>query len=149
MSAFADDEDSFLRFARRADPDVTGGTFVPRRLYGEYLEFLLHDAEANAAPNTTLSRVVGEARTVEPSADGTTVDVTTADGWAYRADKAVIALGNFPPVDPPIDDPAFFRSKRYTRDPWAPRAFDAIKPGDRVLMIGTGLTMLDIALEMF
>src|SRR5436305_11789825 len=47
MSAFPDDEDSFLRFARRIDPDVAGGTFVPRRLYGEYLEFLLHDAEAN------------------------------------------------------------------------------------------------------
>ncbi|HEU0055388.1 MAG TPA: FAD/NAD(P)-binding protein, partial [Longimicrobium sp.] len=38
MSAFAGDEDHFLRFARGRDPSVAGGDFVPRSLYGDYLE---------------------------------------------------------------------------------------------------------------
>src|SRR5688572_18546145 len=54
MSAFPDDEDSFLRFARRHDPAITGGSFVPRHLYGQYLEDVLHSAEREAAPDTVL-----------------------------------------------------------------------------------------------
>src|SRR3954451_10441678 len=40
MSAFMEDEDHFLRFAQARDYSIAGGTFVPRSLYGEYLEFV-------------------------------------------------------------------------------------------------------------
>ena len=44
MSAFEDDPDDFLRFVRASDPSLTGGSFVPRRSYGEYLAARLDDA---------------------------------------------------------------------------------------------------------
>jgi uncharacterized NAD(P)/FAD-binding protein YdhS len=37
MSAFADDPDDFLNFCRSVDPSFNSGSFVPRRLYGQYL----------------------------------------------------------------------------------------------------------------
>jgi uncharacterized NAD(P)/FAD-binding protein YdhS len=46
MSAFADDEEDFLRFVRDRVPGATAGSFVPRRRYGEYLEHVLLSAEA-------------------------------------------------------------------------------------------------------
>ena len=36
MSAFEDDSDDFLRFVSRWEPALTGGSFILRRLYGEY-----------------------------------------------------------------------------------------------------------------
>ena len=44
MSAFEDDPDDFLRFVRRREPALTGGSFVPRRQYGEYLAETLDEA---------------------------------------------------------------------------------------------------------
>ena len=59
MSAFEDDPDDFLRFVRARDPALTGGAFVPRRLYGEYLAHTLEDARRDSP--VRLIRVAGEA----------------------------------------------------------------------------------------
>src|SRR5262245_58954408 len=45
MSGLPDDPDHFSRWARGRDPATTAETFVSRRQYGEYLEFLLREAE--------------------------------------------------------------------------------------------------------
>src|SRR5881392_4501815 len=52
MSAFADDPDHFLRYARARNPTIEGGTFAPRKLYGEYLEWILQTAIARV-PDAT------------------------------------------------------------------------------------------------
>ena len=58
MSAFEDDPDDFLRFVRASDPSLTGGSFVPRRTYGEYLAARLD--EARRASDLPLVRVAGD-----------------------------------------------------------------------------------------
>ena len=63
------------------------------------------------------------------------------------ADRVVLAIGNFPPADPTITDPAFYSDPRYARDPWAATRSMRIR-SQPVLLIGTGLTMLDIALAL-
>ncbi len=70
MSALPSDPSDFLRFAAARDPGVGPGTFVSRRLYGEYLEHVLRSAEAAAAPGAILERVVGEVRDIAPGAEG-------------------------------------------------------------------------------
>ncbi len=143
MSAFADEADGFLEFARSRDPDVTGGSFVPRSLYGAYLAHLLDNAEARSA--ASLRRIAAEATSVEVGPDGS-VRVGIDDvATPIVADRVVLAIGNFPPADPSIMDAAFYSDPRYARDPWAADALEA-DPDQPVLLIGTGLTMLDIAL---
>ena len=148
MSAFVDDEDDFLRFAQRRLRGAAGGTFVPRRLYGEYLEHVLSSAESSAVDGATLERVVDEVVSLDLCDDGASARLRFADGRVVRADRVVLALGNFAPADPQVDTPEFYRSPRYVRDPWSAGALDVVQPGEPVLLIGTGLTMLDIALDL-
>src|SRR5476649_2263929 len=45
MSADSSDPTQFVRFAQRHRSNVTAGDFLPRRLYGEYLQELLKIAQ--------------------------------------------------------------------------------------------------------
>ncbi len=146
MGALADDEGHFLRWLQRGDPSVKGDAFVPRRRYGDYLEWLLDDAASRAAANVQIERRAGDV-----------VDAAVTDGRAalmlrssdsIDADRVVLALGNLPPVDPFAS--AFLEGDaRYARDPWAPGALASLpKTNAPILMIGTGLTMVDVVLAL-
>lgn len=148
MSAFAHDPDGFLRFARERDPSVSGGSFVPRRLFGDYLEALLAEARRAPAPGASLEHVRDEVVDVDPGGSSSRARVMLRGGRTIEADRVVIALGNFAPANPVIPDPAFFASPRYVRDPWGAAALDAIGAEEPVLLIGTGLTMVDVALDL-
>jgi len=141
MSAFEDDPDDFLRFVRAGDPALTGGSFVPRRLYGDYLARTL--AEAQRRSTLRLTRVAGEAVAASEHSVGVTFEL--ADGRLVEAERAVLAVGNYPPSDPPATDERLYRSVRYARDPWAPDTLEVARD-EPVLLLGTGLTMCDLVL---
>ncbi len=145
MSAFPEDESDFLRFAQTLIPEAAGGSFLPRRLYGEYLEAVLRRAEAEAAPGVRLEAVTGEVVALTPEAAGSGAVLTLDDGSRIETDRVVLALGNYAAADPVVDTPAFYGSARYIRDPWRGGALAPIAPA---LLIGTGLTMLDVALDL-
>jgi uncharacterized NAD(P)/FAD-binding protein YdhS len=144
MSALPQDPDHFLRWARLRDPLTSGGTFVARSIYGQYLQDLLAQAEASAPGQ--FERIVGEAVGLQPIGDGVTI--TLADGRSVIAHEVVLATGNTPPADPPIVREQLRASRRYAKDPWAPGVLAAIPPDDRVVIIGTGLTMQDVVLDL-
>lgn len=146
MSAFEDDANHFLRWAQRRDQSIKGGTFVPRRLYGQYLADVLNEAEVAANPGMNLLRVPAEALAITRTEKGR-LAIRLDRGGMIRADKVVLAIGNFPPADPPVADPSFYADGRYARDPWAEASLE-VAADDPVLLIGTGLTMLDIALAL-
>ncbi|MFM9995097.1 MAG: FAD/NAD(P)-binding protein [Phycisphaerales bacterium] len=153
MSALEGDPDHFLRWLRQRDATVKGGAFVPRPVYGEYVRHVLAEAEKAAPPGTALERIPGEAVGIERAAptgagreDGG-LRVVLANGRATPADAVVLAIGNFPPADPDVPSHGLFSDPRYARDPWAHDALD-VDPEAPVLLIGTGLTMLDIALAL-
>ena len=145
MSALPDDPEHFLRWARGRNGTIAAETFVSRSLYGEYLEFLLREAE-RAAHAGSLERVVGEVLDIEPDGDG--ASLSFADGSRRRFERVVLALGNYSPSNPPAEGADFYESERYVRDPWIRGSLDVIRPGESVLMLGTGLTALDIALDL-
>lgn len=145
MSAMPDDADHFLRWARQRDPKIGGGTFVPRPLYGKYLASILEEADAASGSFVRLTRVPRGAAGVRIEPDGVAIELD--GGSEIRADLAVLAIGNFPPGNPPVSDPTFYKSWRYAKDPWGPGALD-VEPDGQVLLLGTGLTMVDIAIAL-
>ena len=147
MSLFPDDDGDFLRFARTGDPQITGGSFVRRSLYGDYLVIRLHEA-ADKATRAKLDPTTGEVTGLQVAADGRRVKLEMADGSTSEADRVVLASGNYPPADPPLPATAVYASRGYVRDPWAAGALDAVRSDKPVFLIGTGLTMLDVALEL-
>jgi uncharacterized NAD(P)/FAD-binding protein YdhS len=148
MSAFDEDPDHFVRFVRERGVDADGGAFVSRRLYGAYLVSLLTTATARAA-GVVCERLHDEAVAIEPLPDGDGAWIETAGGRRARADRVVLAVGNYPPQPPALDDDTFVRtSRRYVADPWRPGALAIVDPRRPTLLVGTGLTMVDIALEL-
>jgi uncharacterized NAD(P)/FAD-binding protein YdhS len=131
MSAFADDLGHFsLWYA-----DLNGATeedYAPRMVYGDYLTGLL--AEAGIAA------VQGEAVDVAGGA------VLLADGRRIEADSVVLAPGNFRPATPRGIDVAAL-GETWIDDPWA-GGLEGLGPKDVVFLLGTGLTMVDVALTL-
>jgi uncharacterized NAD(P)/FAD-binding protein YdhS len=149
LTGLPGDPEHFLRYLRaRHDTSAEPTAFVPRLVYGAYLEHLLRESERLAAPGGTLVRWRGEVVDLTAGAGARRWLMRFADGSRAHADRVVLALGNLPPRSPALssgewpDDPA-----RYIADPWAAGALEDRAPGT-VLLIGTGLTMVDIALEL-
>ena len=117
-----------MRWARGRHGEVSAATFVSRRLYGEYLEFLLRESES-AARDGCLERVVGEVIDAEP--DGGGVWLTFADRTRRHFEKVVLALGNYSPANPAAEGAEFYSSDRYVRDPWI-RGIPRRRPARRV-----------------
>lgn len=143
MTGIPDEPEHFVRFVRaRHDAAVEPTTFVPRAVYGAYLEHLLTETEQQAAPGASLERLRGEV------VDITDATLTLADGTRVRAGRVVLALGNLPPHDPALLDGAWPADPaRYVPDPWQPSALEHLSRGP-VLLVGTGLTMVDVALQL-
>ncbi len=144
MSAFDDDVEHFVRWATSRDPSITGGTFVPRSQYGDYLSWLLESARQRAA-HARFESVAEEAIELDDPESPGTGRVVLSSGRSVAADRIVLAMGNMPPCDP-VANAELVASKCYTSNPWAPDALPTIPKRGPILLIGTGLTMLDVAL---
>ncbi len=148
MGAFPKDPEHFWKWLQRhpvkwrttGAENVHPAGFVPRLLYGDYLEDLLREAGRR---NDHLSRVRQEAIDVIAFRDGT-FQVELRDRRKIEAQKVVLALGNFPPGDPPLRERRFHESRSYLSTPWAEKTRAQLaEPGD-ILILGSGLTGLDL-----
>ncbi len=150
MSAFQDRPGDFVEWLQRQEASGRDGTpfdagsFVPRRLFGAYVRHLLNgELKGGAAGRLELLR--GE---VVDIAEGGQLLLTLDGGCVLEAHVAVMALGNFPPEPPPVADPWIYDSPWYKGDPWDGDTLAALDPEAPVLLIGTGLTMVDVTLSL-
>lgn len=147
MSAFEDDPSHFLRWLWAGDlpgPLVppSGHAFMPRGLYGRYLAETLAAAETQAAPEVTVERIARSVNGVDETDEG--VDLRFSDGGRCRVDLAVLATGNNPPQWPYPEGLAAIDPRRLIGDPWDDGELGRIGPDDDVVILGTGLTAVDV-----
>jgi len=118
MSAFTDRPDEFSTWYKNRGGDPNG--FAPRSMFGEYLNGLVHGVPHVRELVTSLHQV---------------------DSF----DFVILATGVISPSLPgplaSIND-----SERLIRDPWSFVGIRKINPSDSVLIIGTGLSMVDVVL---
>jgi hydroxyacylglutathione hydrolase len=144
MSAYPDDPEHFLRWARlNHDPGVTPDDYLPRRVYGEYAASLLQQ-EIERYPGR-LEHVQDEAVSVA-WVEGA-AEIRLRSGGRRLAKKVVIALGNFPPGDPRLPGKTP-HSQRYVPNPWAASAPSDLAKDGSVLLVGSGLTSVDVAITL-
>ncbi|WP_375398539.1 FAD/NAD(P)-binding protein [uncultured Sphingomonas sp.] len=141
MSAFPDDPDHFVRWLDEQGMGAAAQAFVPRLIYGDYLRSLLDRATADSPGRLTVVR--GE---VVDVVEEEGVRVLLADNSQVDADAAILAVGNLPPHAPDGVDADILPAERYAGNCWDPGATDGLGPEDIVLILGTGLTMVDVAL---
>jgi len=143
MSAYPDQPTHFqdwlaIQTGEPADPF----SFAPRWVYGDYLQAELRTAaqSAEAAGRLTL---VGDEATEIVRAGGRLV-VRLALGRAMQADTVVLATGHGAPMEVVPRGARFANDPHYVANPWADDALGRIKPDDRVLLLGSGLTAIDV-----
>lgn len=150
MSAFESDPSHFLRWLWANDlPEhpaafvpPSGHAFVARGIYGLYLAETLQEAERHAAPEVRLERLPCAADALAEFSAGVTVRLD--DGTTLCADVAVIATGNHQPAWPAADSLGAVPQERMIADPWDRSRLAQIGPDESILVLGTGLTMIDI-----
>lgn len=141
MSAFPDDMDHFTRWLAKHLRGATAKTFAPRKLYGDYMLNIFKKLRKHSEKVEYLNNTV-----VEMVRQDELWKITLENGNALRARAVVLALGNLLLPSDPID----FRSVKsyYQRNPWSSEIAKDLPADAPVLLIGTGLTMVDVALSL-
>lgn len=114
--------------------------FVPRALFGAYLAGRLEAALAETGGR--LKRVRGDVGRVS---DRPVPCVQIADGRRLEGTHVVLATGNLPPKPPHCRDSGVYDSPLFVPDPWRWEDLDGLSPDTPILLIGSGLTMVDVA----
>jgi len=145
MSALPDEPTHFLDWVRsNHKPSTDAGRFLPRELYGRYVGSLLEDAAA-ASPGCfhwIADEVVALRR--EPRR----MVVSPKTGPELTARAVVLASGNLPTrleISGLNTAPSGKSRRRYVPSGWANAAFENLASTESMLLIGTGLTSVDVA----
>jgi uncharacterized NAD(P)/FAD-binding protein YdhS len=120
--------------------------FLPRYLYREYILELTHSSVSENRDFTQFEYIRGEVLDIEIINGRARIHLGQNDD--VFADTVVLALGNFPPRDPPIQNLNALKSRRYVRNPWPSNAITSLSPHGTVVFIGTGQTMIDLAISL-
>lgn len=141
LSAVEGDPHHLIRWCAGRGLDLGSRSFPSRRLYGEYLTATLDDIEVPAG--SLLRRTAGEVVDLQRSVGEWTV--VFRDGWTTPADHVVLALGNPPPRELPRYAAL---GEAFVADPWVGDLEARAAGARRVLLVGTGLTMVDVAAQL-
>jgi len=146
MSANGDATD-FLRWLQRERPQRVFNwgekDFAPRRYYGEYLQSKL--VEIRAASNIQLTWLRTAAQGVVAHGHGW--EVIPAQGASALADVVVLATGNEAPAPLGTDLEPQAQSL-VLNNPWETERKNEIPRDAAVLIAGTGLTAVDVVVEL-
>jgi uncharacterized NAD(P)/FAD-binding protein YdhS len=115
------------------------GVFASRGLYGQYLRSILDFAMRETAGHAQLRLLPDEVLDVV-AADHGGYELVCASGLRLTVAGVVLAVGNLPPEE--SDSP------RICRNAWSEKAWRPLSPDKPVLIVGTGLTMIDLAITL-
>ena len=118
--------------------------FLPRCLFGDYVAWQFGTRRKTLAP--------GAIQVVRGAAvgflDSPRRGVVLDDGREIEGSAVVLALGNPPPKAPLPSGSPVHDHPGFIRDPWAAGALDGLAREARIVLVGSGLTMVDIALRL-
>jgi uncharacterized NAD(P)/FAD-binding protein YdhS len=141
MSAFPHDMEHFTRWVKFRRPHSSAASFVKRGLYGDYLAEIFYSVISDLKNTQHIVETVDNL-----SREDDIWNVHLSDGTSLQAYKVVLAIGNLLPPADPIDFSSV--DLNYRRNPWASDSITDIHPTAPVLLIGSGLTTIDVALSL-
>jgi len=119
--------------------------FPPRGMFGLYVQQRLAEAQAvGARYGSSVEHVRGEV--VDLQTDEYATLLTLSDGTRLRGAFAVLATGLFPAARTPQTEPSGLNAAAV--DPWDVAAMTQLDPQSTVLIIGSGLTMVDAVVSL-
>jgi uncharacterized NAD(P)/FAD-binding protein YdhS len=147
MSLFSSDPTHFIRwlFDNNWLPDPEsinplGRCYVPRSAFAAYSEDVLAQAARKAASALLRHRQTRAVRLTRED-DGFCIEL--ADGASLRVDRVAFCTGHVPRTPCSVLKGAASHP-RFIANPWASGSLSAVRRSDSVLIVGTGLTMVDV-----
>ena len=119
--------------------------FPPRGIFGLYAQQRLAEARALGLRFGSTAEHV-RAEVVDVQTHNEQVRVTLDDAQVWSAPRAVLATGMFPAARTAVKAPGGLNAAAV--DPWDVQAMRALDPQARVLIIGSGLTMVDAVVSL-
>ncbi len=151
MSAYPDKPDHFLEWVmgkkefRKHDKTLIANSFLPRKLYGEYLSTIWNDSVSIAESKSISIKVIdGFVTDLDLSENG--INLWLRNDTKIEIDKCIIATGNHIPRNPKIKNSEFYANKNYFQNPWDIESVKDMKGNLPILIVGNGLTMVDTVL---
>jgi uncharacterized NAD(P)/FAD-binding protein YdhS len=147
MSAFHDEPNHFVKWLQtqkafsNIDIEELKLQFIPRKTYGNYLSELLK----NEIKARNRIKII-EDEVIDLVKDDDQHIIVLRNHFPLMADKIVLATGNHLPGYPFPYKSDFIHSHFYIHDPWQTNLFPENSPKENVLLVGSGLTMVDIFL---
>ncbi|MBB6153338.1 putative NAD(P)/FAD-binding protein YdhS [Pseudomonas sp. JAI115] len=119
--------------------------FPPRGLFGVYVQRRLAEARVVGAQHgSTVEHV--RAEVVDLQTDADSVQMSLSNGQTLRGAYAVLATGMFPAARTPQKESSGLNAAAL--DPWDVAAMRQLDPQSTVLIIGSGLTMVDAVVSL-
>jgi uncharacterized NAD(P)/FAD-binding protein YdhS len=146
MGLFPDAVEDFHLWSRSGpSPQALPGDFLPRRQFGDYVQERFNEAVDARPDRVTVLRA--DVVAVHGPPDGT-VRLEHSNGATTMADRVVLAMGNAPPAHVPGLDAQALHDPHYVPWPWKPNSLNGIAPNAHVILVGSGLTMVDLVLSL-
>jgi uncharacterized NAD(P)/FAD-binding protein YdhS len=159
MSAFPSCPNHFIEFAVSKNAKYGPESFVPRKIYGEYLRAILEASLKDAAVRgvkynvhqdeaVNVEAVSPASSKSEQSSAGANYVVALKSGITISATHVVLAAGNLPGKLLAQVPKTLVERGAYIHDPWRNNAIAEIGNDETVMLIGTGLTAVDKIVEL-
>lgn len=126
---------AFYDFVRARRPEARPWELVSRKLFGQFVQATIAEVVRSAPGRVRVLR--DHAVDVLP---GATPEVVLASGERLSASAVVLATGHLSTRPPGLAD----ADPRVITDPWVAGTLDRIPTTERVLVVGTGLTAVDV-----
>lgn len=148
MSLFNNEPLHFVNWVRsnyaEFDDENLDNKFLPRGIFGEYVAHHFN----NVIKNSTNAEVVEINKQVtDVEFVNGQYSITVSGIEKFTVNKILYAPGNFIPEIPNAVGNDLMEQKKYFSNPWTDDATDNLSNGD-VLILGTGLTMVDTVLSL-
>ncbi|MBK8981111.1 MAG: FAD/NAD(P)-binding protein [Ignavibacteria bacterium] len=148
MSAYPDNPDHFLDWVmsrhefQDRDKTLIANSFLPRKLYGEYLTEIWAET-IKIAESKGIDVNVIDSFVIDLDVNENSVSLLLENENNLIFDECIIATGNQIPRNPAVINNEFYKSKNYYQNPWLIDSVKNLKNDLPVLLIGNGLTMVD------
>ncbi len=147
MSAWTNQPDDFYEWLIvNRDASVKPDSFVSRRWFGDYLEQTFY-RQTELSKHVTVVKMMDEVVSLEKSIHDDYYNVSLGSGKKINAHAIVLATGNEAPQSFFTEEQTKVLGNAYHANPWNTQP-QKIHKNDTVLVLGTGLTMVDIVLSL-
>ena len=146
MGLFHDYANDFFEWLLKKGYTYNEHDYVPRKIYGDYIKEYLFNYLKN---NDSIQLELIQTEIVDIENESEHYLLSLSNNKKIRTDSVIFATGNFLPANPALTNMDYIENPNYFRNPWSNEINQSLKRTDDILIIGTGLTMVDKILDSY